>query len=66
MSGTTTSELPLPPLNPERALDIGRGYLALAEQYRLAQLVETAREYDRWARVWLEYARTLVAVGAKP
>lgn len=57
--------LPLPSLNPERARDIGRGHIALAEQYRFGGQDDVADEHERLARIWLEYARTLVAVGSK-
>lgn len=56
--------LPLPTTNSVRARDIARGHIALAEQYRLADRLEMAREHERQARLWMEYARTLAQLDA--
>lgn len=60
------SGLPLPSTNPMHARDIARGHIALAEQYRLADRLDMAREHERQAELWLRYARLLAAMEGAP
>jgi hypothetical protein len=59
---SATMPLPLPSLNPVQARDIARGHLALASQYRLADMDEAARKYEKQAELWLAYACALTRI----
>ena len=50
---------PVPLMTAIRARDIARGHMALAEQYRLAGMEESAFFSEQQAQTWLAYASAL-------
>ena len=54
---------PTPLMSPEKARDIARGHMALAELYQTVGMTDEALAYNRNARLWLSYSRTLKVVG---
>lgn len=57
---------PTPLMAPEKARDIARGHMALAELYHAVGMLDEAIAYNRNARLWLSYSQTLKVVGAEP
>jgi hypothetical protein len=57
---------PVPLISPQRARDIARGHMALAEQYHVAGMIDRALDANREARTWLAYSSALSATGSEP
>lgn len=50
---------PVPLMSAVRARDIARGHIALAEQYRVVGMEESAFFSEQQAQTWLAYAMAL-------
>ena len=57
---------PTPLMTPKRARDIARGHMALADQYRMAGMIDRALDANFEARTWLAYSVALATAGSEP